>query len=545
MSAAIGENGTLQHTWDFSNWKNTFTQFYFQLVRDSMKDTEMNYVFKRLLTLAEDDSILKKYLLRLVVQTRDIQKGKGERDLYYHLLTIMADNGLIHNAVDILRYTCSNNAGSWKDIKYLVFYLLSKSTDPSDITTVHPLARAALQLLSSQIESDYKAYQDDRFNDMTLAARWAPRREKGKFFPVTRLFVQTIHASRRFTASSMKDVRKMLALLNRDLKTPQIDMCRGTWRLLNFNSMTSYTLLKNKLAFQNKTKKGEDRSSTDDRKECASHYLEWLNRDDKKMNVSTIYPYEFVRDIIQKNPNADEMKYYNDAWKTQLDAQMIATKDSQHGIMIPMIDVSGSMTCDNSLPLFNAIALGLRLSEMNTGVFHNKALTFEESPSWAEYRDDQTFCEKVAMTQRLGWGGSTNFSAALHMILRKVVDMKIPPLAVKNSSIIVFSDMQMNQSSNSKWTTVYENMGRMYRNAGIQSIYGTPYEVPHVVFWNMRKTNGFPTIGNEKGVTMISGYNSTMIEVLLNKGVSALRQMSPWDLIQDLLNQERFNHTSD
>ena len=103
----------------------------------------------------------------------------------------------------------------------------------------------------------------------------------------------------------------------------------------------------------------------------------------------------------------------------------------------------------------------------------------------------------------------------------------------------------MNQSSNSKWTTVYENMGRMYRDAGIQSIYGTPYEVPHVVFWNMRKTNGFPTIGNEKGVTMISGYNSTMIEVLLNKGVSALRQMSPWDLIQDLLNQERFNHTSD
>ena len=544
MAAAIGENGTLQHTWDFSNWKNTFTQFYFQLVRGSLTNTDMHYVFKRLLNIAENDVVLKKYLLRLVVQTRDIQKGKGERDLYYQLLTILADNNHLTDAINILQYTCSNDAGSWKDIKYIVFHLLSKSTDIYSVSTIHPLAKAALQLLSTQIQNDYKAYTEDRFSDMSLAPRWAPRREKGKFFPVTRLFVQTIHASKKFKSSSMKAVRQMLALLNRDLRTPQIDMCRGTWRLLNFNSMTSYTLLKNKLAFQNKTKKGEDRSAKDDRVECATHYSDWLNSKDKKMNVSTIFPFEFVRDVMTKKLNADERKYYNDAWTTQLNAQMDATKDAQIGIMIPMIDVSGSMNCDNSLPMYNAIALGMRLAEMNTGVFHNQALTFESTPSWVQYRDDQTFCEKVHMTKRLRWGGSTNFSAALQMVLRKVVSQNIPPLAVKNSSIVVFSDMQMDKSSNDKWSTVYENMARMYRDAGMKSIYETPYEVPHVVFWNMRKTNGFPTIGNEPGVTMISGYNATMIEVLMNKGVGALRQMTPWELIQNMLNNERFCHTT-
>ena len=542
-SGNIGENNTLQHTWDFSDWKRTLTQFFFQLVRKSFDSTDMKFVFNRLLTLAKDNDVIRNYLFRIVMHTRDIKKGKGERDLFYSLLREISDNYDLEVATKMLKKSCMSDAGSWKDIKYLVYFLdkdTFKGNEFCDINDAHPLSREALRLLAREVQSDYQKYNDDKMNDMTLAARWAPRREKGRFAFVTKLFVPTIHASRRYTKSSMKDVRKLLALLNRDLSTPQIDMCRGTWRELDFNKMTSYTLLKNKLAFQNKTKKGEDRCDVDDRKECASHYLEWLNSKDKKMNVSTIFPYEFVRDVIQKKLNADEMKYYNDAWKTQLNDQMEATKDAQLGIMIPMIDVSGSMECDNSLPMYNAIALGMRLAEMNTGVFHNKALTFESTPSWASYRDDQTFCEKVHMTQRLGWGGSTNFSDALQMILLEVISKNIAPLAVRNSSIVVFSDMQMDQSSNAKWSTVYENMCRMYRDAGMRSIYAQPYDVPHVVFWNMRKTSGFPTIGNEPGVTMVSGYNASMIEVLLNKGVRALREMTPWDLIRDMLNNPRF-----
>jgi len=163
-----------------------------------------------------------------------------------------------------------------------------------------PLAIAALRLLAAQIEHDFSLYQQDRYTDMSLAARWAPRREKGKFAPVTREFVKVIHANRCYSGSSMRDVRKMLARMNRDLQTPQIDMCRGTWRHLNFNSMTAYTHLKHKLAFQNKTRRGEDRSMSEDRKECAEHYTQWLHSKTKHMNVNTIYPYEFVRDVMKK-----------------------------------------------------------------------------------------------------------------------------------------------------------------------------------------------------------------------------------------------------
>lgn len=83
-------------------------------------------------------------------------------------------------------------------------------------------------------------------------------------------------------------------------------------------------------------------------------------------------------------------------------------------------------------------------------------------------------------------------------------------------------------------------MREEYAKAGLRSVYKQPFEVPHVVFWNLRKTNGFPTIGNEPGVTMISGYNASMINVLLNKGTAVLKSMTSWDLIKDVLSSPRF-----
>lgn len=101
----------------------------------------------------------------------------------------------------------------------------------------------------------------------------------------------------------------------------------------------------------------------------------------------------------------------------------------------------------------------------------------------------------------------------------------------------------MNQSTYTPYHTVYEDMKVHYREAGLRSVYRQPFEVPHIVFWNLRKTDGFPTICNQTGTTMISGYNASMIEVLLQKGSHTLCQMTPWDLLRDTLDSPRFNHT--
>ena len=538
-----GDNRTLQHSWKLDSWKDTITQFYFQLVRGGFDSNhDLTVIFRRLLTQSQTDDSLSHYLFRLVVQTRDILKGKGERDLYYTLLKEMWDAGFTDEAIRIFRHTCHTDAGSWKDVKYLVYSLTQKDDYVCLVSDIHPLAQGVLQLLASQIEKDYTTYQNSNTPTISLAARWAPRREKGKFNRVTKFFVQTIHATKRYSGKSMRDVRKMLSILNHELKTPQIDMCRGTWRQLRFNSMTSYTLLKFKKSFANVTKTGEQRSSDEDRITCATQYSTWLNSNTKSMNVGTIFPYEFVRDVYNKSLSGDEIKYYNDAWKTQTETQSKMNENETIGTMIPMIDVSGSMTSDENLPMLNAIALGIRLSELNHGRFHNRALTFESNPSWALYSDSQTFVEKVAMTQRLGWGGSTDFHKALTMILKHITTNQLSPLTVQNMSLVVLSDMQMDHSSSTPYSTVYESIKQEFHQAGLKSSYQCPYDVPHIVFWNLRKTNGFPSVTHEKGVTMISGYNSSLIEVLLTKGTNVLRTTSPWDMLQDILDNTRFNY---
>ena len=102
----------------------------------------------------------------------------------------------------------------------------------------------------------------------------------------------------------------------------------------------------------------------------------------------------------------------------------------------------------------------------------------------------------------------------------------------------------MDVSSDAPYSTVYETFVRKFRKAGLESVYETPYAVPHIVFWNLRKTFGFPTVMNQPGATAISGYNASMINVLLTKGVSALRQMTPWSLLREMLDDSRFDHTT-
>ena len=45
------------------------------------------------------------------------------------------------------------------------------------------------------------------------------------------------------------------------------------------------------------------------------------------------------------------------------------------------------------------------------------------------------------MTRSLGWGGSTNFKAALDSILTRVIQTNMSPLAVQHLSLVVLSDM--------------------------------------------------------------------------------------------------------
>ena len=64
--------------------------------------------------------------------------------------------------------------------------------------------------------------------------------------------------------------------------------------------------------------------------------------------------------------------------------------------------------------------------------------------------------------------------------------------------------------------------------------------MPHVLFWNLRKTNGFPATTFTKNITFLSGYSSSLLNIFCEKGLEALRQTTPFTMLENLLNNSRY-----
>ena len=129
------------------------------------------------------------------------------------------------------------------------------------------------------------------------------------------------------------------------------------------------------------------------------------------------------------------------------------------------------------------------------------------------------------------------------MILDCIVQNSIPPNDVENLVLAVFSDMQIDAANRSdmSFNTLYENIKKLFHEAGINSVYERPYNPPHILFWNLRKTNGFPTFSSQKNVTMLSGYNATLLNILCEKGVDELKKVTPFSMLENLLNNKRYD----
>ena len=81
----------------------------------------------------------------------------------------------------------------------------------------------------------------------------------------------------------------------------------------------------------------------------------------------------------------------------------------------------------------------------------------------------------------------------------------------------------------------------MFSTAGLESKYNKPYKVPHLVWWNLRMTTGFPTLSSTENCSMLSGYNASLLNAFESKGVDTLKDYTPCKMIYDILDEERYN----
>ena len=106
-------------------------------------------------------------------------------------------------------------------------------------------------------------------------------------------------------------------------------------------------------------------------------------------------------------------------------------KEGNLGKAIFMVDVSGSMTADNSNPLFAAVGMGICGSQLTHPVFQNRFITFESTPKWHILSEGDSFHQKVKSTLSASWGGSTNFQAAMIALVDGIL-MEVPTEDILN-----------------------------------------------------------------------------------------------------------------
>jgi hypothetical protein len=139
---------------------------------------------------------------------------------------------------------------------------------------------------------------------------------------------------------------------------------------------------------------------------------------------------------------------------------------------------------------------------------------------------------------------NTNFHAALDMILDAIVQNKMSPEDVQDMVLVILSDMQMDQGYKCNMDTLYKTMEQKYADAGMR-VNGAPYKPPHILFWNLRSTSGFPSLANQRNASMMSGFSPALLNLFCDQGLTALESCTPWSILNKSLENDRYNIMSD
>jgi len=551
----FGENGHVEYGWS-NSIQEKILQFSFQVTRTNEKGLDfLSLILSDMLmklkchikngTLPEKE-VAKGYLstlYRMIGHTRDIIDGKGEYALSYMMvhtwyeffpqLALFA----LRCFVDLNDNTI-HQYGSWKDIKYFCEYCKSKGTNNNSELILY-----SVDLINAQIRNDYANYLSNN-DKLSLAAKWAPR-EKSSFswlyeILATRYFNKFIETAKndeqkkKAILKAKTEYRKVLSLLNRRIDTVQVKQCEQTWSSIDFNKVTSVSLSRQKKAFLNVKKTGEVRyPSNYDRIACATNFNKHIERAVKgevEMKGKRVSMADFTKQAISLIycDSQAEKDLLNSQWRDN------ATQTGALGKMIAMVDVSGSMDGD---PMNVAIALGIRIAEKS--VIGNRLMTFSAKPTWVNLEAHPDFISKVGVVKRAECGMNTNFHAALDLILDAIVQNKMAPEDVQDMVLVILSDMQMDQGDNCNKDTLYNAMEKKYADAGIR-VHGAPYKPPHILFWNLRSTSGFPSLANQKNASMMSGFSPALLNLFCDQGLNALESCTPWSLLNKSLENDRY-----
>tara|TARA_B110000116_G_C16800715_1_gene570363 strand:+ start:6705 stop:8387 length:1683 start_codon:yes stop_codon:yes gene_type:complete len=486
------------------------------------------------------------YILKLIIHTRDIYNGKGLWSLTYVMLNVLTKYCFGKNIIckkiyfKILKHIVSpfnknqeKPYGSWKDIKYFLNDLKYYYYDLNKVDEI--IDQIIINIYIPQIIEDIENMKMN--NKISLCGKWLPRERSKKYKwlakRIAKLYqinvVKTIESSKTI----YKNYRTLLSNFNKYLETTQIFMNHLDWDKIDFNKVTSKTLLKYKNSFLN-----DKNLNIKSRIICKENLIDFIN--DKIANNTllkggnNIMPHELVHELLYSDHDTlceNRINIINLQWKSIIQE----FKKQDNNFMknyISCIDVSPSMYSDDVTPFTSAIGIGLACSEINNT---NKVFTFSEIPQLIDVTSD-SLNKKVDIIIDSQWGATTNIHIMFDKILQDCLNNKASNEDMDKYGLIIFSDTQFNcdNFSNKPTNEIFENIRQKYNNNGYSNI-------PFLIFWNLRQTNNFPTIENSTYSLKICGNSPSLLKFFMSLKLEDIKKINNWTLIKYILDNERYN----
>ena len=545
-----GEKGHIQQGWIMHNGKTYLSltdlhqyihQIYFQLVqggdmymlKQNWKNL-LNILFHKPVAYIEEIALI----CKLILHTRDIGFGKGERKLSYMLLLELYNvNKLLGVMVFdyfVKKLPNKTSIGSWKDVKRFADYIVKETGNKEHgfIDYMVKLSNVFLLTDYNEIIRMYTLFHDkdedsvkkyiERYVELTLVAKWMPRkgRDNRKYSWLFNKLADNAHshyfktvykskgkvdnkALRKAINKSEMEYRKMVSFVNKHLNVVETLQTSHQTDKIDFSKIPLKAKQQYHRSFLNLNKKTK-LTHQYKRTKCRENYTAYLNSSDNM--YSNCYLYEIVKRIVKDKlwdkPHDDlERSVVNKIWNSR----KIHINRMEN---IALVDMSCSM---NGTPLFNAIALGIFIAEQNTGEFHNKLMTFGNKPYWITFDEDMDICDKVGYIINNKNNINSDLYSVFDRLIQVVTSNHMHKDKLKPITVTVLSDMQIERNHNLKNYCMYSIINTMFDGAKINK--------PQFIFWNLKQTNGFPifTIHNYSDVLMFSGYSEKVLYYFRSK----------------------------
>ena len=317
-----------------------------------------------------------------------------------------------------------------------------------------------------------------------------------------------------------REYRKILTALRTKIAIVEQLLCSNEWANVDYEKLPSRAALMYRKAFK---KHDETRYAA---------YIEAVQKGEKKINASTLYPYD-ISAAITGNGYYSRGKAMSELERKALDAQWNALPNYMEGREfngLVLCDVSGSMYSMYSgtiRPIDVSISLATYIAERNTGVWKDTFLAYSSEPHLAKLSGKDIYAKLQSVMNSTSHMGSTNLIGAIKSILDTGLKNNLSPEDMPQSLIIV-SDMQFNQACTSNSRTNFEQMQKLYRKSG--------YEMPSVIFWNVNSASNVPMTVHDTGSCLISGCSPSILRSVLQGQI-----ITPIDVMNEAIYTERYN----